>query len=79
MHILYKLFLLLTLLQLPILAKEIKPAFVMKSKGLVNDFVLDGVHLYVGNSEGSVEIFDIQQRTKVDEIFIEPIQTAKVG
>ena len=47
----------------------------MKSKGLVNDFVLDGALLYVGNSEGSVEVFDIQQRKKVDEIFIEPMKT----
>jgi len=47
----------------------------MTSKGLVNDFVLDGALLYVGNSEGSVEVFDIQQRKKVDEIFIEPMKT----
>jgi len=75
MHTLYKLFLTLTLLHLHLSAKEIKPAFVMKSKGLVNDFVLDGALLYVGNSEGSVEVFDIQQRKKVDEIFIEPMKT----
>ena len=79
MHTLYKLFLLLILLHLPLFSKDIKPAFTLQSKGLVNDFVLDGVYLYVGNSEGSVEVFDIQQRKKVDEIFIEPLRTAKVG
>jgi len=70
MHTPYKLFLLLTLLQLPLFAKEIKPAFTIKAQGLVNDFVIDGVNLYVGTDDGLVEIFDIQTRKKVDEIFI---------
>jgi len=58
-------------------AKEIKPAFVMQSKGLVNDFVLDDLKLYVANDEGSVEIFDLRKRKKTDEIFIQPMLTAK--
>jgi len=37
---------------------------------LVNDFVLDGIYLYVGTDDGLVEIFNIQTRKKVDEIFI---------
>ena len=70
MHTIYKLFLTLILLQLLLSAKEIKPAFVMKTQGLVNDFVLDGIYLYVGTDDGLVEIFNIQTRKKVDEIFI---------
>jgi len=68
MHTLYKLFIILLLLHLPLLAKDISPAFVLKSKGLVNDFVLDGMELYVANDEGSVEVFNIQTRKKVNEI-----------
>ncbi len=42
----------------------------MKAQGLVNDFVLDGIYLYVGTDDGLVEIFNIKTRKKVDEIFI---------
>jgi len=70
MKILHALFFLLFLLYLPLFSREITPAFVMQSRGLVSDFVLDGFNLYVANDEGSVEIFDIAQRKKVDEIFI---------
>jgi WD40 repeat protein len=62
---------------LPIFSKEIKPAFILKSKGLVNDFVLDGLELYVANNEGSVEIFNIEKEEKVGEIFIDPLLTTK--
>jgi WD40 repeat protein len=61
------LFLLLTIFSF---SKEIKPAFTLKTQGLVNDFVLDGIYLYVGTDDGLVEIFNIQTRKKVDEIFI---------
>ena len=70
MHIPYKLFLLLILLQLPIFSKEIKPTFTMKAQGLVNDFVVDDFYLYVGTDDGLVEIFDIRTQKKVSEIFI---------
>ena len=68
---------LLFLLTLPTTSKEIKPAFILKSKGLVNDFVLDGLELYVANNEGSVEIFNIEKEEKVGEIFIDPLLTTK--
>jgi len=58
-------------------AKDIKPTFVFKSKGFVNDFVIDGAKMYVANDEGSVEIFDLATQKLTDEIFIEPIFTAK--
>ncbi len=58
-------------------AREIKPAFTMQTKGLVNDFVIDGFELYVANDEGSVEIFDLRRRQKSGEIFIQPFKTTK--
>ena len=70
MKIPYRLFLLFILTYSSLISKELTPAFTMKSRGLVSDFVLDDFKLYVANDEGSVEIFDIQQRKKVDEIFI---------
>ena len=72
----YRLLLVLFLLQ-NCYSKEIKPTFVFKSKGFVNDFVLDNSKIYVANDEGSVEIFDLATQKLIDEIFIEPIFTAK--
>ena len=59
-------------------AKEIKPTFFIESKGLVHDFVIDGQKLYVANDEGSVEVFDLLTKNKVDEIFLDPIFTTKL-
>lgn len=58
-------------------AKDIKPAFILKSNGFVNDMTIDGINLYVANDEGSVEVFDILKRELVKEIFIEPSVTAQ--
>lgn len=58
-------------------AKIIKPTFILKSKGFVNDFVIDNENLYVGNDEGSVEIFNLITRKLVGEILLEPILTTK--
>lgn len=58
-------------------SKNIEPTFVFKSKGFVNDFVIDNSKMYVANDEGSVEIFDLATQKLTDEIFIEPIFTAK--
>lgn len=55
----------------------IKPTFILKSKGFVNDFAIDNSKLYVANDEGSVEIFDLRTQKLVDEIFLEPIFTTK--
>jgi len=70
MNIILKLLFISLLFSLSLLAKEIKPAFILKSRGLVNDFVLDDFHLYTANNEGSVEIFDIRTQKKVDEILL---------
>ncbi len=58
-------------------AKVIKPTLILESKGLVNDFVFDGSKIYVANDEGSVEIFDLHSQKKIDEIFINPMFSAK--
>ena len=65
-----KLSLLFILIIVPLFSKEIHPAFTLESRALVNDFVLDGSLLYVANDDGSIEIFDILQRKKINEIFI---------
>lgn len=70
-------YLLVLLLVQSCYSKDIKPTFVFKSKGFVNDFVLDGSKMYVANDEGSVEIFDLATQKLSDEIFIEPIFTTK--
>lgn len=72
-----KIFFIFFFYSLTLYAKDIKPAFMMKSNGFVNDFVIDGVKLYVANDEGSVEVFDLTKRTLVDEIFIKPTLSAK--
>jgi len=64
------LFPLLLLLFSSLFSKNIQPAFTMTSRGLISDFVIDGFLLFVANDEGSVEVFDIQQRKKVHEIFL---------
>ena len=53
-------------------AKDVKPSFTLTSNGFVNDFVLDGSKLYVANDEGSVEVFDLNSRKLIKEIFIRP-------
>jgi WD40 repeat protein len=63
---------LILLLPFLLFARDIKPTFVLKSKGFVNDFVIDGIYLYVAHDEGSVEVFDLSSRKLVGEIFIKP-------
>ena len=72
MQTIFHVLLLLLLVYNQSTAKTIKPAFVMHSRGLVNDFVIDGLEVYVANDEGTVEIFDLKTRKKRDEIFIYP-------
>jgi len=76
MQYFFKLSLLFIFITLPTFSKEIKPAFTLKTQGLVNDFVLDGNLLYVGTDDGLVEIFNIQTRKKVDEIVISAEKSA---
>ncbi len=61
-----------------IIARDIKPTFIIESKGFVNDFVIDGTSMYVANDEGSVEVFDLETQKLIDEIFIDPIYTKKL-
>ena len=58
-------------------AKTIKPNFILSSKGFVNDFVISNEKIYIANDEGSVEVFDLVSKKIINEIFIDPVFTAK--
>ena len=68
---------LLLLLYHDISAKDIKPAFVMQTSALVNDFVIDGDKLYAGTDEGTVDIFSLRERKLINQIFIKPIKSGQ--
>jgi hypothetical protein len=59
-----KLLLIIFLFPLHIYAKDIKPTFILKSSGFVND-------------EGSVEVFDLESQKLINEIFIKPTFSAQ--
>lgn len=59
-----------------IFAKEIKPIFVLETRDLVYDFVLDGSLLFVSNATGTIEIFDLFKQSKIDEIVLPPMYNA---
>jgi WD40 repeat protein len=71
----FRFFLFLTL-TIMIEAREIKPAFVMQTSGLVSDFVIDADKLYVGTDAGVVDIFSLRSRELINQIFIKPNITA---
>ena len=73
----FKLLFSITILISYLYSKDIKPTFVISSKGFVNDFVIDKNKLYVANDEGSVEVFNLHTQKLIDEIFINPIYTKK--
>ena len=54
-------------------AKDIKPIFVLETRDLVYDFVLDGSKLYVSNAMGTIEVFDLFKQKKIDEIVLPPM------
>lgn len=56
---------------------EIKPKFIIKTKAFVSDFVFDDPYIYIGNNEGSIEVFNLVNFKKVDEIQLERILSAK--
>jgi len=76
MHLIKSL-LLIAILVTTICAREIKPAFILNSKGIVNDFVIDKSKLYAANNEGSIEIFDLYKQKLIGEIIIKPLKTTK--
>ncbi len=65
-----KIILFLLLLYHDSFARDIKPAFIMQTSGLVNDFVIDGDKLYAATNEGTVDIFSLRERKLIDQIFI---------
>lgn len=69
-----KICLILLLLNL-IFAKDLKPIFTLDTRALVYDFVLDGRQLFVANDMGTIEVFDLFEQKKVDEIVLPPVFT----
>ena len=65
-----KTFLFLIVLTQLLLSREITPTFKLKSMGIVSDFVIDKHFIYIANSEGSVDIFDLRTQKLVDQIFL---------
>ncbi len=58
-------------------SKEIKPFFIIKTKALVLDFVIDKSFMYIANDEGSIEIFDFKSKKIVDEIILPSLLLTK--
>ncbi len=73
----HKIFIIILIIHSYIYAKDIQPSFILESSGFVNDFVLDGSKLYVANDEGSVEIFELNDKKLIGEIFIKPTLSAQ--
>lgn len=73
----HKIFIIILIIHSYIHAKDIQPSFVLESSGFVNDFVIDGSKLYVANDEGSVEIFELNDKKLIGEIFIKPTLSAR--
>ena len=69
---------LLILFALLINAKEIKPAFKLKSMGLVNDFVIAKGKIYIANDAGTIDIFDLKTKKIINQIVLDPI-TSRMG
>ncbi len=71
-----KTLLIIFLLLLPLLnAKEIHPTFKLKSMGLVNDFTVVKDKIYIANSAGTVDIFDLNSGKLVEQIIIDLVTT----
>jgi WD40 repeat protein len=58
-------------------AKELKPVFTLETRALVYDFVLDGSKLFVANDMGTIEVFNLFKKEKVDEIVLPPVFTVQ--
>jgi len=74
---LIKIVLFLILIYHDMFAKDIKPAFIMKTSGLVNDFIIDKDKLYVGTNTGTVDIFSLRERKLLNQIFLKPIKSGQ--
>ena len=58
-----------------VFAKDLKPIFTLDTRALVYDFVLDGRELFVANDMGTIEVFDLFEQKKIDEIVLPPVFT----
>ena len=55
-----------------IVAKDLTPAFTLKTSGFVNDFVIDEDKIYVATDEGIVDIFNFVDQKLISQIKIKP-------
>ncbi|WP_072681874.1 WD40 repeat domain-containing protein [Arcobacter sp. LA11] len=69
----FKYFFILLFFLINLNAKDIKPIFVLETRDLVYDFVLDGSNLFVSNAMGTIEVFDLFKQKKIDEIVLPPM------
>lgn len=71
-----KLYLLIFLLISVTYAKNINPVSRFQSAGFVNDFVVNGNTLYVGNDMGTVDIFNIKTTKIINQISLPPLTSS---
>ncbi len=71
-----KLYLLISLLLNSLYAKDIQPFSSFYSVGFVNDFVIKGNTLYVGNDMGIVDIFNIKTTKIIKQISLPPLTSS---
>jgi WD40 repeat protein len=55
--------------------KEIHPTFKLESMGFINDFAVHKSIIYLGNDEGSVDVFDLTTGKLINQIVLDLVTT----
>lgn len=58
-------------------AKVIKPVYLFKASGFVNDFVVSNTKLYIAGDAGIVDIYEIKSKKLIEQIVLEPQVTGQ--
>jgi len=58
-------------------AKEITPYFSLHTKGVINDFSIEDEYLYVATDMGSIDVFDLKNKTIIEQIVLDPMVSTK--
>jgi len=72
-----KLLFILPLLLSIAFAKNITPTFTLKSVGFISDFTIDKNIIYVANDMGTIDIFDLDKKKMINQIFLPLVTTAR--
>jgi len=72
----YKIFIILILLNCLSDAKDITPLYKFHSVGFVSDFVLNENKLYVANDMGTIDIFDFKTAKIIEQISLPPLTSS---